>query len=273
VGREGNDVALVAITRSPGPELARCELTHLERRPIDVVRALAQHRAYQDALRGAGIQVVQLPSDPALPDGVFVEDTAVVLDELAIITLPSPVSRRGEWPAVDGAVRPFRRVVRLPPGACLEGGDVVRVGRTLYVGLSGRTGEAGLKALEEVVRPLGYAVVPLRVGGCLHLKSACCALDVNTVLVNREWLEVGVFSRLRIVDVPVEEPWGANVLSLPGVTLVSAACPQTAELVCGLGYTAVALDVSELHKAESGLTCMSLVFSRETKHSCAPVHR
>src|SRR5262245_23435947 len=142
-------MALVAITRSPGPELARCELTHLERLPIDVGRALAQHRAYQDALRAAGIHVIALPADPALPDGVFVEDTAVVLDELAVIVSPAPASRQGEWPAVEAALRPFRRTVRLPPGAHLEGGDVLRVGRTLYVGQGGRTAEAGLRALAD----------------------------------------------------------------------------------------------------------------------------
>src|SRR5262249_34891979 len=138
-----NDMVLRAITRSPGPELARCELTHLGRLPIDIGRARSQHRADRDALDGAGIRVVELPSDPALPDGAFVEDTAVVLDELAVITAPAPASRRGEWPAVEAALRPFRRTVRLPAGAYLEGGDVVRLGRTLYVGQGGRTGEAG----------------------------------------------------------------------------------------------------------------------------------
>ena len=94
MGRQGMSQALVAITRAPGPELARCELTHLERQPIDTARAFAQHRAYRDALRGAAVRVVELPEDPALPDGVFVEDTAVVLDELAVIVSPAPASRR-----------------------------------------------------------------------------------------------------------------------------------------------------------------------------------
>jgi dimethylargininase len=260
---ERNNVALVAITRSPGPALARCELTHLERQPIDVGRALAQHRAYQDALRGAGVRVVELPADPAMPDGVFVEDTAVVLDELAVLAAPASASRREEWPAVEAALRPFRSIVRLPKEAHLEGGDSVRVGRTLYVGLGGRTSEAGLRALEAFVRPLGYSAVPVRVNGCLHLKSACCALDEASLLVNRTWLEASAFAGLRLVDVPAQEPWGANVLSLPGATLVSAAYPRTVELVRGLGHAVVALDVSELHKAEAGLTCMSLVFRDE----------
>jgi dimethylargininase len=266
-------MALVAITRAPGPALTRCELTHLKRVPIDVSRALAQHRAYRDALRGAGIQVIELSADPGLPDGVFVEDTAVVLDELAVITAPSPPSRRQEWPAIGSALQPYRPVVRLPTDAYLEGGDVVRLGRTLYVGQGGRTGETGLRALEKVVCPHRYAVVPVRLDGCLHLKSACCALDGQTLLVNRAWVDVGVFDGVRLVDVPAEEPRGANVLALPGTTLVSAACPRTVELLHGLGRPAVALDVSELHKAEAGLTCMSLVFRAERNHAAGPTQK
>jgi dimethylargininase len=252
-------VALVAITRSPGPELARCELTHLDRWPIDVGRALAQHRAYQNVLRGAGIEVLELPSDPTLPDGTFVEDTAVVLDELAVIASPAPPARRNEWPAVEAALRPFRPLVRLSPTACLEGGDVVRVGRTLYVGQGGRTSAAGLRALGNVIGPLGYSVVPVRLNGCLHLKSACCGLGGYTLLVKRACVEAGALAGLRLVDVPAEEPWGANVLALPLVTLVSAAAPRTADLLRELGHPVVVLDVSEMHKAEAGLTCMSLI--------------
>jgi dimethylargininase len=256
-------MSLIAIVRSPGPELARCQLTHLERRPIDVARALIQHRAYQAALRSAGARVIELPSDPGLPDGTFVEDTAVVLDELAVITAPAPPSRRSEWPAVEATLRPFRDVVRLAADDCLEGGDVVRMGRRLYVGQGGRTGEAGLRALDKVLRPLGYSVVPVRLRDCLHLKSACCALVGETLLVNRAWLECDALSGLRLVDVPAEEPWGANVLVLPGAVLVSAACPQTADLLRSLGHCVIVLDVSEMHKAEAGLTCMSLVFHDE----------
>ena len=261
---------ITALTRAPGPELARCELTHLARQPIDPGRALAQHRAYQAALRDAGVRVVELPADPAHPDGVFVEDTAVVLDEVAVMTAPAPTSRRGELTAVAAALVPFRRLARLPADTFLEGGDVLRVGRTLFVGLSGRTGEPGVRALDGLLRPLGYSVVPVRVIGCLHLKSAACAVDEETVLVNRAWVETDPFAGLRLVDVPAAEPFGANVLRLPGAVLVSARFPATADLVLSLGQQVVMLDVSELHKAESGLTCMSLVF---TEHADAGTPR
>jgi dimethylargininase len=250
-----------AVTREPGPDLARCELTHLPRVPIDSGRALAQHRAYRAALREAGARVLVLPADPALPDGVFVEDAAVVLDERAVLTAPRPPARRGEVAAVRAALAPFRPLSRLAPEAFLEGGDVLRVGRTLFVGLSGRTGEAGLRALEGIARPLGYAVAPVRVTGCLHLKSAAGVVDEQTVLLNRDWVEVGPFAGLRLADVPAAEPSGANVLRLPGAVLVSAAYPATADLLRGLGHRVVTVDVSELHKAESGVTCMSLLFA------------
>jgi dimethylargininase len=254
------DIMLTAITRSPGPELARCALTYLQRQPIDIARALEQHRAYQEALRAAGVDIVALSADPALPDGVFVEDTAVVLDEVAVLLSPALPSRSAEVAAVAAALRSFRPVIRLPADVRLEGGDVLRLGRTLYVGLSTRSSESGLRALEKVVQPLQYVVVPVRVDGCLHLKSACCALDDQTLLVNRAWADPGPLAGPRLVDVPAEEPWGANVLRLPGKVLVSTAFPRTADLVRGLNHPVVDLDVSELHKAEAGLTCMSLVF-------------
>jgi dimethylargininase len=192
---------------------------------------------------------------------VFVEDAAVVLDEAAVLTAPRPLSRRGERAAVEAALAPVRPLLRLPPEAFLDGGDVLRVGRTLFVGQSSRTGEAGLRALEAQVRPLGYPVVPVRVTGCLHLKSAVCALDDEAVLINRTWVDPEPFAKVRRVDVPAAEPFGANVLRLPRAIVVSAAFPATADLVRSLGHRVVAVDVSELHKAESGVTCMSLVFS------------
>ena len=136
---------ITALTRAPAPNWPGASSPTSPRQPIDPDLALAQHRAYQAALRDAGVRVVELPADPAHPDGVFVEDTAVVLDEVAVLTSPTPPSRRGELAAVEAALAPFRRLARLPPEAFLEGGDVLRVGRTLFVGLSGRTGEAGLR--------------------------------------------------------------------------------------------------------------------------------
>lgn len=254
---------LTALVRSPGPELAQCELTHLIRQPIDIERAAAQHREYQAALRAAGLEVIGLPSDSAFPDGVFVEDTAVVLDEVAVLTSPAPQSRRGESAAIGAALSPYRRCLQLPPDALLEGGDVLRVGRTLFVGLSSRTNESGVSALEAAVRPFGYSVASSRVTGCLHLKSAVCALDDETVLINRNWVEEAPFSRFLKLDVPRSEPFAANVLRLPDRILVSSEYDAAQDLIQSRGFRMISLDVSELHKAEAGLTCMSLLFDVE----------
>ena len=252
---------LTALVRSPGPELVRCELTHLIRQPIDIERATAQHREYQTALRAAGLEVIGLPADPAFPDGVFVEDTAVILDEVAVLTSPAPQSRRGESAAIRAALSPYRRCLQLPPDAFLEGGDVLRIGRTLFVGLSSRTSESGVLALEAAVSPFGYSVVRTRVAGCLHLKSAVCALDDETVLINREWVDEAPFSRLLKLDVPRSEPFAANVLRLPDRILVSSESAATQDLIRSRGFRVISLEVSELHKAEAGLTCMSLHFN------------
>ena len=251
---------LTALVRSPGPELARCELTHLTRQPIDFERAAAQHREYRIALRAAGLEVLALPADPAFPDGVFVEDTAVILNEVAVLTSPRPQSRRGELVAIRAALSPYLRCLQLPPDAFLEGGDVLRVGRTLFVGLSSRTCKSGVMELEAFVRPFGYSVVPVRVTACLHLKSAVCALDDETVLINREWVEEAPFSRFLKLDVPRSEPFAANVLRLPDRILVSSEYAATQDLIQSRGFQVISLDVSELHKAEAGLTCMSLLF-------------
>lgn len=252
---------LQAITRAPGRELALCELTHLSRDSIDVDRAIHQHGEYLSTLTRCGLAVTELPALAGHPDGVFVEDTAIVLDELAVLTSPAAPSRRGEVDSIAAAVMPFREVVRLPADVTLDGGDVLRVGRTLFVGTSSRTGPPGQRALADRVAPFGYSVVPVKVTGCLHLKSACSALDDSTILVQRDWIEVAPFAGLRLIDVP-DEPAGANVLVLPDAVLVSSSAPRTAELLRRLGRTVIDVDVSELHKAEAGLTCMSLVFER-----------
>lgn len=205
--------------------------------------------------------MIGLPADPAFPDGVFVEDTTVILDEIAVLTSPAPQSRRGESVAIRAALSPHRQCLQLPADVFLEGGDVLRVDRILFVGLSSRTNESGVLALEAAVRPFGYSVVPAHVTGCLHLKSAVCALDDETVLINREWVDEAPFSRLLKLDVPRSESFAANVLQLPDRILVSAAYPATQNLIHSRGFRVISLDVSELHKAEAGLTCMSLHFA------------
>jgi dimethylargininase len=250
----------IALMRAVPPTLAACELTFRKREPIDLERAVAQHAEYARLLRSLGLEVLELPADPALPDCCFVEDVAVVLDEVAFLALPGAVSRRGELDAVAVALAAYRRIERTAPPATIEGGDVLRVGHTLFVGRSLRTNEAGIARLTAVAEPLGYRVVPVPVTGCLHLKSAVTALDHEHLLANTAWLDTAPFRSLELVEVAPEEPGAANVLRVAGWVIAHAGFPRTLDRVAALGYAVRTLDVSEFLKAEAALTCKSLLF-------------
>jgi len=251
---------LTAITRDVSPALDRCELTFLERQKIDLFQAVDQHRRYRDCLVELGVKVITLPADPELPDSVFVEDPAVVVDEVAVIARMGAESRRAEAEALADALAPFRPLRRMHAPATLDGGDVVRVGWRVFVGLSGRTNPEGIRQLGEHLEPLGYSVTAVEFSGCLHLKSACCSLGGGLLLANREWVDTEAFEGLRIVDVAPEEPAAGDVLEIGGTLIIPAAFPLTAERLARLGRRVVPLDVSELMKAEAGVTCMSVLF-------------
>lgn len=251
----------IALMRDVPPTLGRCELTFHERAPIDLERAVVQHAAYAALLRSLGLEVVELPADPAFPDCCFVEDVAIVLDELALVTRPGALSRRGEVAVIEPALARYRPIETTREPATLEGGDVLRIGRSLYVGRSGRTNSAGIARLAAVAEPLGYRVVPVTVTGCLHLKSAVTALDDERVLVNSSWLEAEPLRGLELVEVAPEEPGAANVLRVADQVIAHAGFPRTLDRLAACGYAVRPLDVSEFLKAEAALTCKSLLFA------------
>jgi dimethylargininase len=251
----------VAITRAVSPTFASCELTHLERVPIDVDRARAQHRAYEQALIAAGGLVHRLDTSAQTPDSVFVEDIAVVFPELAIITRPGAESRRAETPAIAHALAAFRSLHEIQPPGTVDGGDVLVAGRRVFVGLSTRTNEAAVAQMRQILGPHGYTVCATEVTGCLHLKSAVTALDDTTLLVNRAWIDPPVFKGFTLVDVDPEEPSAANALRLDDRVIFPAAFPRTARLIeRGLRVTLVEAD--ELAKAEGAVTCCSLIVTQ-----------
>jgi dimethylargininase len=249
----------VALTREVSPAIGACELTHLSRQPIDLERARAQHRSYEHALAALGCRVVRLPADPSLPDSVFVEDTAVVTDEVAVITRPGAASRRPETESVARALAPYRPLLSIEAPATLDGGDVLRLGRRVFVGLSSRTTEVGVAALRSRLGPLGYTVEGVPVSGCLHLKSAATAIGSDVVLVNPAWVDPGAFGAASVVEVEPEEPFAANAVLVGEALLVAAAFPRTRERLERRGLHVLAVDLSELAKAEGALTCCSLV--------------
>jgi dimethylargininase len=251
---------IVAITRPPTDALARCELTHLKRQPIDIAAARAQHRAYEACLAGLGAEVVSLPGEPDLPDAVFVEDTAVVLDEIAVLARPGAASRQPEVDTMGRVLARYRRLCRIEPPGTLDGGDVLRVGATLYVGQTSRTNDAGITQLADLVRPLGYEVRPVSVTGCLHLKSACTHVGDGLVLVNGNWIDVRAFREVELLDLPASEPSAANCFLVGATVVMAAGFPETADLLRSRVRRVVTVELSELRKAEAGGSCMSLIF-------------
>jgi dimethylargininase len=251
---------LTAITRGVSPALASCELTFVSREPIDLDRARRQHRAYEALLETLGARVVSLPAEPALPDSMFVEDPAIVLDELALILTMGTASRRGEATSLALALSEYRELAHLTLPGTLEGGDVLRVGRTLFVGLSRRSNVEGVRQVTALLAPFGYDVRPVTVTGCLHLKSAVTHLGGDTLLAHRAWIDTAPFAGFEWIDVDPSEPHAGNALALGSTVIFPLSFPRTRERIEAGGFRVAPLDISELQKAESGLTCSSLLF-------------
>jgi dimethylargininase len=256
----------VAIIRDVSPALAECELTYLDREPIDLELAVRQHAEYARVLRDLGLEIVSLPGDPGLPDCCFVEDVAIVLDELAVITRPGAPSRRAETTAVAEALGRYRRLATIQAPGTVDGGDVLVVGRKIFVGRTLRTNDEGIAALRAIVSPHGYEVAGVGVTGCLHLKSAATALDDDTLLANTDWIDEESFRGYEIVPVPAQEPGAANVLAVRGRILMSDSFPLTRALLERPGSReriVIPVCVREFEKAEAAVTCKSLVFRRQ----------
>jgi len=262
--------ARLAFTREVSPTLAACELTHLERAPIDVARARSQHEAYEVLLADLGCEVHRLPPLPELPDAVFVEDTAVVLDEVAVIACPGAVSRRPETASTAAALESLRPLVHLRDPDTLDGGDVLRVGRDVWIGRSSRTSADAVAALGRLLATWDYTVRPVEVRGCLHLKSAVTAVGEGLVLVNPEWVDPHAFAGLEMVEIDPREPYAANALRLGGTLLYPTAFPRTRARLEALGFRVVTVDLSELAKAEGAVTCCSLIVEGGGEGSAIP---
>jgi dimethylargininase len=251
---------LVAITHVPSPNIQRGERTFVEETEVDYELALRQHAAYRDALHRCGATIIVLDVNRTMPDCVFVEDTAIVLDEVAVLMSPGAESRREEPAGIEPTLRQFRDVKRVKRPSTIDGGDVVVSGKSVYVGASPRTNAEGISALRDIVAPLGYSVTGVPVHGCLHLKTACSALPDGRFLVNAEWIDVSALPRTRLVDVPRSEPWAGDVLVVGDRIIVSDAFPRTCTLLEELDFAPFPVSVSEFAKVEGGVTCLSLVF-------------
>lgn len=253
-----------AFTREVSPRLAECQLTHLERVPIDPSKAAKQHSAYEHELADAGLSIVRLPELRDDPDAVFVEDTALLLGEHAVITRPGAPSRIGETGSTAEGLSGEYQLHRIETGY-LDGGDVLRIGRTLYVGLSSRTSEAGISSLSELVAPLGYQVARAELRDCLHLKTGATFAGLDgagtpVLIFNERAVDPRQFSGVEALA--VREPAAANCVRANDRLILPEGNPQTADLLRERGFHVVEVDVSELQKAEAGVTCMSLIDER-----------
>jgi dimethylargininase len=251
---------LTAITCGVSPAIVNCELTFVQRAPINLSKAVEQHAAYERALQRFGARVVSLPAEPLLADSMFVEDPALVLDELAVIFPLGTESRRPEAGSLAKALSPFRELkyVRLP--GTMEGGDLLRVGRRIFAGLSKRTNAEGIRQLQAIVESHGYQMTAVPVTGCLHLKSAVTSLGENILLANRAWFDSSCMAGFEWIDVAPEEPHAANAMAFRNTVILPASFPLTRARIAARGFEVMPLDISELQKAESGLTCSSLLF-------------
>jgi dimethylargininase len=250
---------LLAYIRPISPRLAECELTHLPRVAIDLRLAVAEHHAFERALRQLGVAVRRLEGAPGHPDAAFVEDTAIVLDEVAIMTRPGAESRRGEVEVVAETLAAHRRLEFIEAPATLDGGDVLVDRERVFVGRSGRTNDAAMSQLSTMLHPLGYRVIPVDFGGCLHLKSAVTCIADRLLLANPQWVQASVFHGSRVVSVDPAEPHAANASAVGGAVIYPAQFRGTHARLEAEGLRVVPVDMTELVKAEAGVTCCSLI--------------
>lgn len=242
----------IAMTRAVSPTIPQCELSYIDREPIDFRRATEQHEKYEERLAAHGCTLVHIAPEPAMPDAVFVEDAAIVTSAIAVITRPGAESRRAETESVAAMLKLYRPLRRIAAPATVDGGDVLPFGGKLFAGISRRTNAEG-------VRQLGAA--PVAFSGCLHLKSAVTEIGDGVLLVNPKWVDARQFGDCEIVEVDPSEPFAANALRLGRILIYSASYPRTLRRLEQRGLEVDLVDVSELEKAEGGVTCCSLVFS------------
>jgi dimethylargininase len=249
----------LAITRDVSPRFNECELTHIDRSPIDLKIAQAQHHAYIQALKELGCAVLELPAEPDLPDSVFVEDTAFILPEMAVITRPGADSRKPETESIIRALKPYCELVFITEPATVDGGDVLVLEKDIFVGMSTRSNQEAANQINELVGKYGYRAHSVEMHDCLHLKTAVTRVDAKTLLINRRWVDVEQFEGFDLIDVDSSEPFAANCLPVNGEIIFPTAFPKTRGRLESKGYKVKTVQVDELAKAEGAVSCCSLI--------------
>ncbi|MFN8382568.1 MAG: arginine deiminase family protein [Anaerolineales bacterium] len=250
---------VIAITREVSSRFNECEITHIDRTPIDINVARQQHHEYTRTLTEIGCQVIELPEERNLPDSVFVEDTAFILPEVAVITRPGADSRKPETESIIQALSPHRPLVHVSAPATVDGGDVLILGKNIYIGLSTRSTMEAVTQLNNLLESYGYKVVGLKLTDCLHLKTAVTRIDDKTLLINPKWVDASNFSGYELIEVDPSEPFAANCLPIRDVVVYPTTFPKTQKKLEQKGFKILNVQLDELAKAEGAVTCCSLI--------------
>lgn len=249
----------LAITRKISPRFNECEITHIDRTPIDLDVARAQHADYVKALSSLGCQVIELTEEADLPDSVFVEDTAFILPEVAVITRPGADSRKPETETIVKALSPHKPLIYVTKPASVDGGDVLILGKNIYIGMSLRSNQHAVDQIQDLLKEYGYTVTGVEMHDCLHLKTALTKVDNQTVLINPSWVDTSHFKEFHWIEVDASEPFAANCLPVNGQVIYPISFPKTAQKLIAHGCRIVPVQVDELAKAEGAVTCCSLI--------------
>lgn len=253
---------LTAITRDVNAAMDSCELTFVSRDTIDTALAVQQHEDYQSALSSLGCEIVTIPTEEGLADSVFIEDTALVLDEIAVLCRPGAASRRPEVAGVAGALKPYRTLASIRSPGTVDGGDLLCVGKVIYAGLSTRSNQSGIDQLRGIVANYGYSVESVDVSRCLHLTSAVTEVSPGSLLINPDWVSGSAFGNCELIDIDKDEPHAANALLIENSIIYPSSFPRTADKLVTRGIDVIRVDMSELQKAEGAATCCSLIIAR-----------
>jgi dimethylargininase len=250
---------MIILTRTPSNSLAQAQLTHLARVPINYELAKIQHQRYCTTLSQLVSDIQVLPALTEFPDSVFVEDVFISLPDVSILCRPGAKSRLGEVDAISTHVPNDRPAVRLESPARIDGGDVLVIGKKIFIGQSSRTNSVAIKVITEIVTPFGYSVTAVKVLGALHLKTAVTALSDDLLVMNSRWINTSVFSDWRRLCVADSEPFAGNILKIANTIFVQSTHIDTANAISAAGFQVQLIDISEFAKAEAGLTCMSVI--------------
>lgn len=254
-------MALTAITREVNAAMGSCELTYLPRVSIDTDLAQQQHQNYQSILSSLGCEIVVVPTEPGLADSVFVEDTAIVLSELAVSLRPGAASRLPEVAGVERVLKQHWTLQTIQPPGTLDGGDLLCIGKIIFAGLSTRSNRSGIEQLRHIVAEYGYSVTTIETTMCLHLKSAVSEVAPGTLLINPHWISRSAFRGFELIEIDEKEDHAANALMVGSSVVCPATFPRTIDRLVSRGINVIPLDLSELQKAEGGVTCCSLIFT------------